>query len=153
MREGGLEPPHHNWRQDLNLVRLPISPPALPVYGYLVSQQTKRTTHRHRSKSHRQIGPCRQAAPNIQRNRAASGADGVRQHAGYKPHTFERNILRSTRTPRTRSKAGDSNRTLKARANAQTRASRTSPKPARHKSTPPPKAMNAVRFALVAPFA
>ena len=29
VRGGGLEPPHHCWRQDLNLVRLPISPPAL----------------------------------------------------------------------------------------------------------------------------
>ncbi len=29
VRGGGLEPPHHFWRQDLNLVRLPISPPAL----------------------------------------------------------------------------------------------------------------------------
>ena len=28
VRGGGLEPPHHCWRQDLNLVRLPISPPA-----------------------------------------------------------------------------------------------------------------------------
>src|SRR3989441_10343345 len=28
VRGGGLEPPHHRWRQDLNLVRLPISPPA-----------------------------------------------------------------------------------------------------------------------------
>ena len=28
VREGGLEPPYHCWRQDLNLVRLPISPPA-----------------------------------------------------------------------------------------------------------------------------
>ena len=28
VRGGGLEPPHHFWRQDLNLVRLPISPPA-----------------------------------------------------------------------------------------------------------------------------
>ena len=26
VRGGGLEPPHHFWRQDLNLVRLPISP-------------------------------------------------------------------------------------------------------------------------------
>ncbi len=26
VRGGGLEPPHHYWRQDLNLVRLPISP-------------------------------------------------------------------------------------------------------------------------------
>ncbi|CUI03018.1 hypothetical protein BN2497_813 [Janthinobacterium sp. CG23_2] len=26
VRGGGLEPPHHCWRQDLNLVRLPISP-------------------------------------------------------------------------------------------------------------------------------
>src|SRR6187431_621160 len=32
VRGGGLEPPHHCWRQDLNLVRLPISPPA-PVTG------------------------------------------------------------------------------------------------------------------------
>src|SRR5690349_13141091 len=29
VRGGGLEPPRHRWRQDLNLVRLPISPPAL----------------------------------------------------------------------------------------------------------------------------
>ncbi len=28
VRGGGLEPPRHCWRQDLNLVRLPISPPA-----------------------------------------------------------------------------------------------------------------------------
>ena len=28
MRGAGLEPPRHCWRQDLNLVRLPISPPA-----------------------------------------------------------------------------------------------------------------------------
>jgi hydroxysqualene synthase len=31
VREGGLEPPHHCWRQDLNLVRLPISPPAQEI--------------------------------------------------------------------------------------------------------------------------
>ena len=29
VRGGGLEPPHHFWRQDLNLVRLPISPSSL----------------------------------------------------------------------------------------------------------------------------
>src|SRR5438132_13574739 len=28
VRGGGFEPPHHCWRQDLNLVGLPISPPA-----------------------------------------------------------------------------------------------------------------------------
>jgi hypothetical protein len=28
VRGAGLEPAHHCWRQDLNLVRLPISPPA-----------------------------------------------------------------------------------------------------------------------------
>ena len=28
VREAGLEPARHCWRQDLNLVRLPISPPA-----------------------------------------------------------------------------------------------------------------------------
>ena len=33
VRGGGLEPPHHCWRQDLNLVRLPISPPA-PLQKY-----------------------------------------------------------------------------------------------------------------------
>ena len=33
VRGGGLEPPHHCWRQDLNLVRLPISPSSLKVSG------------------------------------------------------------------------------------------------------------------------
>src|SRR4051812_34052773 len=33
VRGGGLEPPHHFWRPDLNLVRLPISPPALALKG------------------------------------------------------------------------------------------------------------------------
>src|SRR5262245_3033265 len=33
VRGGGLEPPHHRWRQDLNLVRLPISPPAQTERG------------------------------------------------------------------------------------------------------------------------
>src|SRR5690606_26529116 len=33
VRGGGLEPPHHCWRQDLNLVRLPISPSSPDVLG------------------------------------------------------------------------------------------------------------------------
>ena len=42
VREGGLEPPHHCWRQDLNLVRLPISPPAQSK-GDIVSVQKSST--------------------------------------------------------------------------------------------------------------
>src|SRR5204862_19331 len=33
VRGRGLEPLHHCWRQDLNLVRLPISPPSRSLDG------------------------------------------------------------------------------------------------------------------------
>ena len=34
VRGRGLEPLHHCWRQDLNLVRLPISPPSQGLFYY-----------------------------------------------------------------------------------------------------------------------
>ena len=43
VRGGGLEPPHHCWRQDLNLVRLPISPSSR-------DENTYRQKNRHKSK-------------------------------------------------------------------------------------------------------
>lgn len=44
VRGGGLEPPHHCWRQDLNLVRLPISPPARSE-GRIVSARKHTPEH------------------------------------------------------------------------------------------------------------
>ena len=48
VRGGGLEPPHPCGRQDLNLVRLPISPPA--------HRKTNINSRLNRSKPHFKIG-------------------------------------------------------------------------------------------------
>src|SRR3954468_7851555 len=58
VRGGGLEPPHHCWRQDLNLVLLPISPPALVTGKGKRAARRSRQPARIRSTEHfSAVGP------------------------------------------------------------------------------------------------